>query len=142
MPLHQTTPSTNPLTMGPPPLHWLGAVWWCFGHGVVLPLPSVFVFFLSYAVSTIATQLCLVLLLHFFCPCSFFMENHMGSLGLPPPFASSWAHRSNCCYFLLGCPVSPYFSLFFHLCLFSLYVQVRFIKTMQEMGDVSNNTSV
>ena len=42
--------------MGPPSLHWLSTVWWCSGHSVVVPLSSIFVFFLSHAFSTVATQ--------------------------------------------------------------------------------------
>ena len=140
MPLHQTTPSANPLTMGPPPLHWLGAVWWCSNHGVVLPLPSVFVFFL---------MLFLPLLLNFVLFCSYTLFAHAHFLwrmtwahwACPHFFASSWAYGSNCCYFLLGWPVGPYFFLFFHLCLFSLYCKLDLSRLCKEMGDVSNSTS-
>ena len=45
-PLHQTTPSINPLIVGPPPLHWLGIGWWCSSNSVVVPLLCFFVFFL------------------------------------------------------------------------------------------------
>ena len=80
-PPHQTTPSISPLTVGPPPLHWLGTSWWCSDHNVVIPLLSVFVFLLSHAISAVATQLCLVLLLHSLCLCFFF---YGGWYGLVP----------------------------------------------------------
>ena len=40
-----------PLTVGPPPLYWLGTGWWCSGPSVLAPLSSVFV---CHAVSTVA----------------------------------------------------------------------------------------
>ena len=49
-------PTVNPLIVGPPSLHWLSTVWWCSNHSVVVPLSSIFVFFLSHAFSTVATQ--------------------------------------------------------------------------------------
>ena len=38
-----------PLTVGPPPLYWLGTGWWCSGPSVLAPLSFVFV---CHAVST------------------------------------------------------------------------------------------
>ena len=56
-----------PLTVGPPPLYWLGTSWWCSDSFVFAPLSSVFV---SHAVSTIADLFCsatwLYLFLHTF----------------------------------------------------------------------------
>ena len=40
-----------PLTVGPPPLYWLGTGWWCSGPSVLAPLSSVFV---CHAVSAVA----------------------------------------------------------------------------------------
>ena len=43
-----------PLTVGPPPLYWLGIGWWCSSPCVLAPLSSIFVSFRSYAVFAIA----------------------------------------------------------------------------------------
>ena len=50
-----------PLTMGPPPLYWLGTGWWCSGPYVLAPLSFVFVFFRSHAISVIVDLFCFVL---------------------------------------------------------------------------------
>ena len=39
------------LTVGPPPLYWLGTSWWCSDHSVLGPLSSVFV---CHAISVVA----------------------------------------------------------------------------------------
>lgn len=41
-PLHQTTPFVIPLTMRPPPLHWVDTNWWCSSHSIIVLLLHVF----------------------------------------------------------------------------------------------------
>ena len=59
---------------------------------MVVPVSSISVFFLSHAFSLL--NLCLILLMHSFCPCSSIMENDMGLLGMPHfcPFSSLWVY--------------------------------------------------
>ena len=98
--------------MGLSPLHWIDTSWWCSCHNVVIPLSSVFVFFLSHAIAAVATQLCLPLLLHPLCLSLSFMEDDIGLLGSPHfcRFLGLWACLP---YFLPGWPIGPYFFLFF-----------------------------
>ena len=51
-----------PLTVGPPPLYWLGIGWWCSNPCVLASLSSVFVFFHSHAVSVVVDKFCFILL--------------------------------------------------------------------------------
>ena len=111
-PLHQTTLSVNLLTVGLPPLYWLDTGWWCSDHGVIVPLLSLSLFFFFFSI--------LLLLINFVSFCSCVLSAHAYPLWRMtwaywacPTFASSWACRPACCYFLLGWPLRPYFFLSF-----------------------------
>ena len=56
------THSLSPLTVGTPPLYWLGIGWWYSGPCVLASLSFVFVFFYSHVVYAIANWFCFVLL--------------------------------------------------------------------------------
>ena len=68
----------NSLTVGPPPLYWLGTSWWYSGPCVLDPLSSVFVFFRS--TSFPPWQTSLVVLLH--ASCLSFVERGVWALSL------------------------------------------------------------
>ena len=85
---------------------------------MVILLLHAFIFFLSPVVSTVATWLCLILLLNLLHPYSSFMEKGMGSWACPI-FASSWACGLAYCRFLPNWPVKPLSFLFFPLGFYS-----------------------
>ena len=82
-PLHQTTPSANPLTVGPPPLHWLDTGWWCFGQDVIVPLLPILSSFFLMPFLPLMYGLVSFCNLHFLYPHLAFMGDGMGLLGLP-----------------------------------------------------------
>ena len=76
--------------MGPPPLHWMGTSWWCFGHSAVVFLLHVFVFFISHV-----SCFCL---LHFpccFCHC-YSVLSHFASLLRLNPFTCIVPYEEEC----------------------------------------------
>ena len=82
-PFHQTTPSANPLTVGPLPLQWLGTGWLCSGQDVIVPLLPILSSFFTMPFLLLMYGLVLFCNLHFLCPRLAFMGDGRGLLGLP-----------------------------------------------------------
>ena len=82
------------LTVGPPPLYWLGTGWWCPGPFVLAPLSFVFV---SHAVPTIADQLCFVCCVSL----SYFFTRFLLCLSFPLTWLFFPSRVSCCWHFLL-----------------------------------------
>ena len=120
---HQTTPFANLLTVGPPPLHWLGTSWWCFGQNVVVPLLPILSSFFPTPFLPLMYGLVSFCALHSFCLCLSFMGDGMSLLGLPHfcLFLVPWVCLL---LLLLAWPVGPYlflFSFLFFLWAFSAF---------------------
>ena len=101
-----------PLTVGPPPLYWLGIGWWCSSPPVLAPLSSVFVFFHSHTISAVTNQFCFILL------CVFVLFFH----AFPAVFVISFglAFLSFTQFLLLTLPVVPcFFSSYFFILVFT-----------------------